>query len=68
MELWPRKRPGALDGDAAQSNVSEGDAVSTYGPIGKSNVPGGIPVGTIRAIRTSSTGNYLEAELDLRAI
>lgn len=49
-----------------KSNVSEGDVVSTYGPIGKSNVPGGIPVGTISAIRAAPSGNYLEAELKLK--
>jgi rod shape-determining protein MreC len=49
-----------------KSNISEGDVVTTYGPIGKSNVPGGIPVGTISTIRAAPSGNYLEAELKLK--
>ncbi|HAB90219.1 MAG TPA: hypothetical protein DCF84_06745 [Bacteroidetes bacterium] len=49
-----------------KSNISEGDVVTTYGPIGKSNVPGGIPVGTISTIRAAPSGNYIEAELKLK--
>lgn len=50
-----------------KSKASKGDKVSTFGPVGESNVPGGVPIGTIVSIEASPTGNYLEAEVKLAA-
>ena len=50
-----------------KSKASRGDKVSTFGPVGESNVPGGVPIGTIASIEPSPSGNYLEAEVKLAA-